>query len=131
MSIDSIDVKSGHNGAANKEDVNQITPEQVTKVASIRTRCPHFALGNDPDTTILFPSPAGYCYHADPPTAVKLEHQQVYCLNQQHAQCPVFLQEEPAPLPQALRHHRQEIAPVNSRRRRRAFWGRRWLPGLG
>ncbi len=123
MSIDSVDVKSGRNGAAKKKDVSQITQEPVSEVTSIRTRCPHFALGDDPDTTILFPSPAAYCYNAAPPTAVKLEHQQAFCLNQQHAQCPAFLQEEPAPLPHRLRRPRQSTAPINGRRRRRIMLG--------
>lgn len=60
--------------------------------------CPHFALLDDPDTSLLFPSSLGYCHRAHPPVSVQIGHQERFCLTAQHIACPVFTGKGRAPL---------------------------------
>lgn len=73
--------------------------------------CPYFALLNDPDTSLLFPSSMGYCHHAHPPAPVKIAHQEAYCLTSQHATCPVFAHQERRALPTQIQGEQPEKPP--------------------
>ncbi|MEZ4643498.1 MAG: SH3 domain-containing protein [Chloroflexota bacterium] len=64
--------------------------------------CPYFALLNDPDTSLLFPSSMGHCHRAHPPAPVQLDHQENYCLTAQHTTCPIFLRQGKGALPAAI-----------------------------
>ena len=65
--------------------------------------CPYLGLPDDPQTTLLFPAPRGFCHRAYPPEAVQLAHQQTYCLTLEHVQCPVYKASKRRPLPLMLR----------------------------
>ncbi|MCB8992030.1 MAG: SH3 domain-containing protein [Ardenticatenaceae bacterium] len=75
--------------------------------------CPYFALMDDPDTSLLFPSSMGHCHRAQPSAPVHLNHQETHCLTARHKGCPVYLQA--GPLPTSLRG--QEITQKKPRRR--------------
>lgn len=66
-------------------------------------RCPYLGSADDPETAALYPSPAGHCYRARPHEAVDLEHQEQFCLTEQHRTCPVLAQTTPGRLPKPLR----------------------------
>ena len=68
--------------------------------------CPYLALFDDPDTKLLFPSPAGYCHHVTPEQAINLEHQQSFCLNAQHMICAAFVDEDLQVLPAGIERER-------------------------
>jgi len=74
--------------------------------------CPYLALFDDPDTKLLFPSPAGHCHHVTPEQAINLEHQQSFCLNAQHMICAAFVGEDLLVLPAGIERH---IAKDNGR----------------
>ncbi len=90
---------------------------QMTKVGepqgSFNQGCPYFALIDDPETTLLFPSSLGHCYRDTPPTPISLNHQEIHCLTARHKSCPVYLQA--GPLPASLRG--QEVDTGNGRKR--------------
>ncbi len=75
--------------------------------------CPYFALVDDPDTSLLFPSSLAYCHRAKPPAPIHLNHQETHCLTARHKSCPVYL--KPGPLPTSLRG--QDVILSNGRRR--------------
>ena len=64
--------------------------------------CPFLGLLEDRETALSFPADGNYCHKADPPGAIKIEHQRVYCLTAQHVQCPMYLNPEEDPLPAEL-----------------------------
>ena len=53
-------------------------------------RCQYLGMDQDPDTAMSFAAPWHHCYHVDPSTPIKLDHQQVYCLTDQHTVCPLY-----------------------------------------
>lgn len=101
-----IDIRKTQNGSAKNGSASEVAP--ATAVADLDSMdifhgCPHFALIDDPATKILFPSPAGACHHVQQSASVDLDHQQSYCLNQNHVACSVFQQSNPRILPDDIR----------------------------
>ncbi|MCA9969037.1 MAG: hypothetical protein KC425_02420, partial [Anaerolineales bacterium] len=92
----------------------QTVPEPADKkpavTAAMVKGCPHFALLNDPDTSLLFPSSMGYCHHAQPPAPVRLNHQEAFCLTARHTACPVFQQRGSGPLPAEILGRQEPVA---------------------
>ena len=76
--------------------------------------CPHLGLLEDEQTCLAYPSRWNICHHAQPASAVGLEHQRMICLLPAHTSCPVFQSEEAMPLPEQLRGHRH---PISSRKK--------------
>jgi len=68
--------------------------------------CPSLGLMDDPDTSLAFPSIWNNCYRSRPLAAPKLKHQEEFCLCQNYRQCPLFLSEKTAPLPEHLKSPR-------------------------
>lgn len=66
------------------------------------TACPHVGLGTDPRTHLAFPAVGNYCHHVKNIAPVSLEHQQQYCLTQEHVACPVWQMKNPKTLPVEL-----------------------------
>jgi hypothetical protein len=101
----SLNVERGSNGAAKSELSQRVVVEPLPDLAEghiYLLRCRHFALEEDPDTSLLFPSHTGFCYRSIPPESPRLTHQQAHCLSRQHTGCPVFNRPVGAPLPTDL-----------------------------
>lgn len=93
------------NSSGNKETVTQKPSDHVilpVEGASQIVICPYLALFDDPDTKLMFPSPAGYCHHVTPEQAIDLGHQQSFCLNVQHMICAAFVTEDLQVLPAGI-----------------------------
>lgn len=54
-------------------------------------RCPSLGLDDDQDTCMTFATGSHHCYRLAKHKAVPLNHQNQYCLNENHIRCPVFL----------------------------------------
>ena len=92
-------------------------PAEHENTAPFHQGCPYFAVQDDPDTSLLFPSSMGCCHRAQPPTPVHLNHQETHCLTARHKGCPVYLQA--GPLPSSLRG---QIPTIAKPRRRAGFF---------
>lgn len=64
--------------------------------------CPYLGLADDAQTSLAFPSAWNTCHRHQPGVVPSLHHQTEFCLVEQHAQCPVYLNQQ-ATLP---RHQR-------------------------
>lgn len=104
-------LENGKNGVSYSEEVGASTNSKLissTVVADealhkLEQGCPFLGTVDDPDTRYLFATPIGSCYRAKPAEPISIEHQQAYCLNAQHANCPVFKRATAGPLPADLR----------------------------
>lgn len=70
---------------------------------SYTTVCPYLGLQDDPHTHFAWPQPGHFCYHAEPPHSVDIQHQQTHCLKRAHSKCAVYSDEWQGPLPHELR----------------------------
>ncbi|MCZ7669838.1 MAG: hypothetical protein M5U34_23000 [Chloroflexi bacterium] len=87
----------------NGASVNQAAPEGLADMPSTLSGvCPYFGLADDPQTRLLFASPAGCCHRVEPVAHVALDHQQTACLTSAHVMCPVFKRPEWDTLPPDL-----------------------------
>ena len=75
--------------------------------------CPYLALALDPQTTLGYPSPDNACYHVRPVASPNLEHQQLFCLNRKHLDCPVFTHTAFGPLPPGIRIEEKKPFIIN------------------
>lgn len=53
--------------------------------------CPYLGLADDAQTSLAFPSAWNTCHRHQPGVVPSLHHQTEFCLVEQHAQCPVYL----------------------------------------
>ncbi len=116
----SLKMDSGSNGGVIPRLSGKIVLPgvELEKVDRHHGGCPHFALFEDPDTSLLFPSPAGCCYRSSPPASPHLTHQQTYCIRSNYRACPVWQSPNQEPLPLEL------LGPdfEGHLRRRRVLW---------
>jgi LysM repeat protein len=76
--------------------------------------CPFIGFEDDPSTALAYPAKYNFCFHARPVSPVSLVYQRNKCLTEHYADCPVFLNENPAPLPKGIRGERiSRIAAIN------------------
>ena len=73
-----------------------------------QSACPHLGTYNDPEVHFRFPTISNYCYHANPPSAVNVSHQETHCLRSEFDNCPIYVQEWDKPLPSNLRANIEE-----------------------
>lgn len=90
--------------------------------------CPFLGAEDDSETKFLFATPEGCCHRAQPPEAVIMAHQQIYCLTPQFVKCPVYIQERTKPLPTELR---QPLEQEDSASRVGLFIGIVLVIGIG
>jgi hypothetical protein len=64
--------------------------------------CEYLGAGIDPTVSFGFASPNNYCYHASPPEAIRLSHQERVCLPANFKNCPVYQPDWHGPLPQEI-----------------------------
>lgn len=62
-------------------------------------RCPLLGLPDDPETAFAFSASANHCHKSVPPAAVRLHHQQKYCLSAGYVSCPLFRRRSKVALP--------------------------------
>ncbi len=62
------------------------------------THCPHLGLFDDRDTYTTFASRSNHCYRLPKHKRVQMDHQDKYCLNDDHLRCPIFLSGRSAPV---------------------------------
>lgn len=65
--------------------------EHQPKFEQLRLVCPHLGVENDPETWLAFPAAGNCCHYAKPVGFVAMEHQQQFCLHENHLQCPLLL----------------------------------------
>jgi hypothetical protein len=65
--------------------------------------CPSIGLMDDADTSLGYPSNWNYCHRSKPIAPPRFRHQEEFCLSGKYSQCPVFLSQQVAPLPEDLR----------------------------
>ncbi|MDX1662577.1 MAG: LysM peptidoglycan-binding domain-containing protein [Candidatus Promineifilaceae bacterium] len=61
--------------------------------------CPYLGLPDDPETNYLFAVSMHQCHNVEPQTAVRLDHQQRYCLSSEYSRCPLYQAPEKVKLP--------------------------------
>jgi len=61
--------------------------------------CPALGIIRDPLVCFYFPNQHNYCHHVKKPEPIKLEHQEAFCLTENHNECVVFKQERAKHLP--------------------------------
>ncbi len=66
-------------------------------------RCPYLGLHDDASTSLAYPSPWNYCYHAEPPASIQIAQQVNICLNMNYLQCPLIVACKWGRLPRNLR----------------------------
>jgi len=81
--------------------------------------CPFIGFEDDPTTALAYPANYNFCFHAKPIAPVSLEHQRKTCLTEHFADCPIYQQENPVPLPKGIRGERNSRLTI------------RWLPIIG
>lgn len=84
--------------------------------------CKFLGLKEDPATPMAYPSEWNTCHHSHPGATPILDHQQQFCLLKAHTSCSVFLNQEPANLPDDIR--------MAVRKRRRRIQKKTWLEFL-
>ena len=65
--------------------------------------CPYLGLADDGQTALAFSSDWNCCHHCKPVTAVKLDHQRMYCLSPDHRNCTAYAQPPDNAMPRELR----------------------------
>jgi hypothetical protein len=68
------------------------------------TACKFLGLRADPRSLASYPSVANCCYGCLPEAVPTLVHQRELCLSEKHKTCPVYLAENPIPMPRELLH---------------------------
>jgi len=68
--------------------------------------CPFIGFEDDPTTALAYPARYNFCFRAKPIAPVSLIQQRNKCLTEHYADCPVFQNENPIPLPKGLRGER-------------------------
>ena len=84
--------------------------ESRASIRGMEKICPFLGLKDDPDTSLSFPSLWNYCHRSKPIAVVRPEHQRNYCLADEYGNCPVYIQDQEAPLPLEIRAYR--IKPI-------------------
>jgi hypothetical protein len=64
--------------------------QQENKLQQPQEICPYLGLRNDPATFSAYPSSFNACYYVEPKAVPKLSHQEVYCLQPKHVECPII-----------------------------------------
>ena len=72
--------------------------------------CPYLGLEEDPATYSSFPSSWNACHRASPPSIVKPSHQQEFCLQPEHKDCPVFKNQGSQRLPKSIRYQSKGLS---------------------
>jgi hypothetical protein len=67
--------------------------------AKFQSSCPFLGMQSDPQTHVGVPDPRNYCGLVDPPAAVKLSHQDKYCLRNTFQNCEVYIRSGELPRP--------------------------------
>lgn len=60
--------------------------------AEANAGCDYLGVANDPNTRLLYPSPAGTCFALKRAAKIDIDYQQRYCLTGQHRSCPIYRQ---------------------------------------
>lgn len=68
------------------------------------TTCKFLGLRTDPRSLASYPSASNCCYGCLPEAVPTLVHQRELCLTKEHKICPVYLAENPIPMPRELLH---------------------------
>jgi len=87
--------------------------------------CNALGLTRDPSVCFYFPHQLNYCHHIKKPEPITLDHQEVFCLTQNHGDCVVFKQEKTKHLPPEILGEEQNHVIIPRVRKRWLF-----LPGL-
>lgn len=85
--------------------------------------CPFLGLSDDSRSLMAYISPQNCCYRCQPVMAVKLEHQNNYCLDTTFINCQAYIDEAGKSLPAGLRYKPDRSA-------RRSIWMRRVIGGI-
>jgi hypothetical protein len=65
--------------------------------------CPYLGLRDDPVTHFAWDNPEHHCHRVDPPQAIRINHQQGYCLSGRFETCAVRNDLNPSPSPSKYR----------------------------
>lgn len=60
------------------------------ETARFESTCPYLGLITDPKTSTLYPTSDNACHRVTPPAPIVLQHQNTYCLDPKHIECPGF-----------------------------------------
>ncbi len=93
--------------------------------------CPYLGQRSDPETALSYPSELNCCFHAKPVAAIKVGHQEDFCLTNGYSNCSVYASEVGIPLPPSL--HSSSGRRLQNRRdnNRKWVWGIIVLIALG
>lgn len=80
--------------------------------------CKFLGLKEDPATHMAYPSEWNTCHHSHPGATPTLDHQRQVCLLKTHTGCPVYVNQEPANLPDDIRM----VVRKHRRRMRKKTW---------
>jgi hypothetical protein len=85
--------------------------------------CPYVGIIDDPKTSTVFPDNCNACHRADPPRAVVLDHQRIFCLTERHTECEGYINGWENGFPRSLRNKncRSDQGILQSKSAK--FWG--------
>jgi len=75
----------------------------MSNASQTNRTCPALGLMDDAETSLGFPSIWNRCYRSRPISSPKLKYQEEFCLCEKHGECPIFIREQTAPLPEYIR----------------------------
>lgn len=84
--------------------------------------CPYVGMIDDPKTSTVFPDNCNACHRADPPRAVVLEHQRIYCLTDRHTECEGYINGWENGFPRSLRNKNCRSHKGTLRRKPALVW---------
>lgn len=76
------------------------------------TLCPYLGSHQDPATARSYVTPDNCCYHVQPATTVKGEHQRVHCLTYSYTKCPIYRHKREIKLPPKRLHRYRRTSYV-------------------
>jgi len=65
--------------------------------------CSYLGRDDDPQTMLAYPSIWNKCYHSNPIVSPSLNHQNIFCLSNNHLSCPMLQEKTRGSLPSQLR----------------------------
>lgn len=102
----------------------------MTKPDNIQiTTCPFLGLMDDSTSHMAFTSPENICYQCKPAVQITLEHQNDYCLDANHKNCPIYIYGAGKRMPVDLAYDASEdhqYAPMD----KRVVWSGLILAGI-
>lgn len=96
--------------AAGASNLKQILSSEGDVATPIPVKvCPYLGSLDDPSTARSFVTNLNCCHHVRPATAVKPEHQHVYCLTYRHVTCRIYQHDHEITLPSRQKQQGQQV----------------------